>query len=104
MPMKTAISIGLRCIPPASRQPGAVRRRTGGLSARLPARVGAEKDGFKLQVVAPNEQVRRQRKAYQQALAAKARQLEELIAQAEEAGGEIEAAHWRGELAKLAQG
>ena len=100
MPIKTAISIGLRCIPPASRRLGS-RGRPGNLPARSPARAGAGGGGFKPQVVAPNEQVRRQRKAYQQALAARARQLEALIALAEE---EAEATFWRGELARLTQG
>ena len=103
MPIKTAIGLHLSVIPPANRRLGS-RGRLSNLSARPSARAKVEGDGFKPQVIALNEHVRRQRKVYQQALAAKAQQLEALIAQAEQTGGEAEAAYWRGELAKLAQG
>lgn len=102
MPIRTAIGIGLSVIPPASRRPGAARVRMGGSSARPPARAVTDESEFKPQVIAPDAQVQRQRQAYQKAMAAKAKQLEALIAQAEEAGGEDEAAHWREELARLA--
>ena len=110
MPIRTAIGIGLRAIPPANRhirglaRPSSMRAsQASGLGLAVgtggPRRTN-EPDEPRFRVAAPNPQAQAQRRREigGQALREKARQLVHLLEQAESTG---ERAHWERELVGL---
>lgn len=96
--MKTAIGIGLRSIPPANRRQANLARVARHGKPSRAARQDTASTSFKPRVILPDPRTQAARGALQKALSNRARDLEELIADAADV---TEAVVWRGLLKNL---
>lgn len=98
MPMRTAISIGLRTVPPVNRQSGSlVRIARFGKPARL-AQQNTTSTSFRARVILPDPRIEAARRAFHKAVTKRIADLEILIS---ESVNEQEADHWRSLLRNL---